>query len=188
MIIIMVVKLFVLPIFINFANTCFSAVSSIHITTVHFMREYKRELQVNSVLRYMKAGSVIYSVKWITDCGLTLKQPIIHAMLIVTTVLKRCLVYVNCMYHLIVWRFLSMAVICEHLQSFRREDCWDRIPWTNWEDNSRHTWRCSFHMHIRWGIEVERTQQKNNIHPGHSAAEWSLCTLQQVWMNSEFKC
>lgn len=59
MIIIMVVKLFVLPIFINFANTCFSAVSSIHITTVHFMREYKRELQVNSVLRYMKAGSVI---------------------------------------------------------------------------------------------------------------------------------
>lgn len=81
-----------------------------------------------------------------------------------------------------------MAVISGHLQSFRGEDCWDRIPWTNREDNPRHTRRRSFHVHLRWGIEAERTQQKNNVHSSHSAVERSFYVLQQVWLNLEWKC
>lgn len=64
------------------------------------------------------------------------------------------------------------------LQGFRGQNCGGTVQRRCGTHHPGHPWRAALHLHLRGSCQTQGTEQENNIHPGHPAAQPGLLIAQ----------
>lgn len=64
------------------------------------------------------------------------------------------------------------------LQGFRGQNCGGTVQRRCGTHHPGHPWRAALHLHLRGSCQTQGTEQENNVHPGHPAAQPGLLIAQ----------